>query len=67
MKKKKIARGLLFSSRIRSIDDGYVFYLSVLTNINYRGEHLCDQTWKDSFHLMVEFTDRKYRWKNEDI
>jgi len=50
---------MLFNSEISSMDDGYMFYSSVLTNINQRAKLICAQTWKYLFLIMIEFTEQK--------
>lgn len=50
---------MLFNSKISSMDDGYMFYSSVLTNINHRAKHTYAQTWKFLSLIMIEFTEQK--------
>lgn len=50
---------MLSNFEISSMDDGYMFYSSVLTNINQRAKLICAQTWKYLFLIMIEFTEQK--------
>lgn len=50
---------MLFNSEISSMDDGYMCYSSVLTNINHRAKHIWVQIWKYLSLVMIEFTEQK--------